>query len=129
MVTPQLKERLGERVPAGGLILEIAGSDALVAEMRILESEIGDVRVGQEVRLVLSAFPDRTFRGSVEEIAPAAELDELGRALFRVKASVEEGEGLLRPGMTGAAKVRAGSMPLGRLVLRRVLRMIDPSLL
>lgn len=129
VVTPQLRERLGERVSAGGLILEIAGSDALVAAMRVLESEIGDVQVGQEVRLVLSAFPDRTFRGRVEEIAPAAELDELGRALFRVKASVDEGEGLLRPGMTGAAKVRAGSMPLGKLVLRRVLRMIDPSLL
>jgi multidrug resistance efflux pump len=129
VITPELEQRRGERVEAGGLLLEIAQARSLFASVRVLETEIGDLQVGQPVRLLLTAFPDRSFAGQIVEIAPAAELDDLGRATFRVRCSVGDPDQLLRPGMTGAAKVSCGGMPLGRLILRRVLRMIDPSLL
>lgn len=129
VVTHDLERRLGERLPAGGTLLEIAGHGGMLAEVRVVEAEIGAVRAGQPVRLVFTAYPDRRFRGVVREIAPAADVDELGRAVFRVLVEVEDPAGDLRPGMTGAAKIVSGRMPLGRLVARRVLRLIDPSLL
>lgn len=129
VVTPNLDDRQGERLGAGGLLLEIAASEAVSAEIRVLESEIGDVQPGLPVRFVFSAYPSKRFEGEVVEIAPAAETDDLGRALFRVRANVEDPDRALRPGMTGAAKVRAGRWPLARVAYRRVLRMIDPSLL
>ncbi|RMG45497.1 MAG: HlyD family efflux transporter periplasmic adaptor subunit [Acidobacteria bacterium] len=129
VVTSDLSERLGERIPAGGVLLEIADPSRLRAEVMVLEAEIGDVRVGQEVQLRFTAFPGRRFRGVVEEIAPVAERDALGRAAFRVRCRVEDPDGLLRPGMTGAAKIVAGRMPAARLLVRRLLRLVDVSLL
>ncbi len=129
VVTHDLAQRVGERLPAGGTLLEIAGDGGMLAEVRVLESDIGAVEPGLPVRLVFSAYPDRRFAGTVREIAPAADVDDLGRAVFRVKVAVEDPARELRPGMTGAARITAGRMSLGRLVARRVLRMIDPSLL
>jgi multidrug efflux pump subunit AcrA (membrane-fusion protein) len=109
--------------------MEIADLSELRPEIRIAEREIGDVRVGQEVRFKLAAYPDRAFAGTVREVSPAAEDDPLGQAVFRVRASVEEDGGLIRPGMTGSAKIMCGRRSLGRLWVRRALRLIDPSLL
>ncbi len=129
VVTPRPDGKLGERIPAGGLVLEIADLRNLVAEAVIPESEIGDVHPGLPVEVRLSAWPTRTFSGKVLEIAPRAETDSLGRAVFRVRCSVENPDGKLRPGMTGAIKIECGRRPLGALAWRRVLRLVDPSLL
>ena len=129
VITHDLERRVGERLPAGGTLLEIAGHGGMIAEVMVTESEVGVVRAGLPVRLVFTAYPDRRFAGRVQEIAPAADVDELGRAVFRVLVEVDDPAEALRPGMTGAAKILAGRMPLARLVARRLLRMVDPSLL
>ncbi len=129
VVTPHPDEKLGERIPAGGLVLEIADLGNLVAEAVVPESEIGDVHPGLPVEVRLSAWPTRTFSGKVLEIAPRAETDSLGRAVFRVRCSVENPDGKLRPGMTGAIKILCGRRPLAALAWRRLLRLVDPSLL
>lgn len=128
VVTPKLETKLGNFLPAGAELLEIVDTTALVAEVQILESEIGEVRVGQPVSLRLSAFPDRTFPAKAIEIAPAAETDKLGRATFQVRCAIDDASGVLRPGMTGAAKIDGAEQPLVALIARRLLRMIDPSL-
>lgn len=129
VVTPALDTRRGDYVAPGGLVLEIADTRSLAAQVDVLESEIGDVAKGRPVVLRFAAFPDRAFTGQVEDIAPAARADALGRAAFRVRCAVTDGDGVLRPGMTGAAKIACGRRTLGQIVVRRVIRMIDPSLL
>ena len=54
------------------------------------------VRAGAPVELEVSAFPNRSFPGSVTFISPT--IDPATRTL-RVKAQVSNGEGLLRPGL------------------------------
>jgi multidrug resistance efflux pump len=129
VVTPDLSQRLGQRIPSGGELMEIADVSELQPEIRVAEREIGDVRVGQEIRFKLAAYPDETFTGTVREVSPAAAEDDMGQAFFRVKASVEDPDGVIRPGMTGSAKIQCGRRSLGRLWVRRALRLIDPSLL
>lgn len=129
VVTPNLSEKVGTHVPAGGELLALADVSEMEPEIQIVEREIGDVAVGQPVRFKLAAYPGRTFNGTVREVSPVAEPDPLGQATFRVTASVEGGTDLIRPGMTGSAKISCGRMPLGRLLVRRVLRLVDPSLL
>ncbi len=128
VVTPQLEERTGERVTSGEALMEIADTGDLVSDVLVLEAEIGDVAAGQAIDLRFAAYPDRIFKGQVLEIAPIAEKDRLSRATFMVRCSIEDEAGKLRPGMTGAAKISCGSLPIGRLALRRVLRLIDPAL-
>lgn len=129
VVTEALEQRRGDWLAPGGLLLEVADTRDLKAEVQVLESEISEVVPGREVRLRFSAFPDRLFAGRVREVAPVAHADSLGRAAFRVRCSVDDPGGMLKPGMTGAAKILAGELPLARVWLRRGLRMIDPALL
>ncbi|MFN7964105.1 MAG: HlyD family efflux transporter periplasmic adaptor subunit [Acidobacteriota bacterium] len=129
VVTPKLTSHSGDYLGVGEALLEIVDTSKLVADVQMLESEIGEVRTGQPAVLRFTAFPDRSFRGTVSEISAAAVADPLGRAVFRVRCNVEEGTDMLKPGMTGAAKIECGKKPLVALIVRRVLRMIDPSLL
>lgn len=128
VVTAKLEARTGERIPAGGTLLEVADTGDLVVDVAVLEAEIGDVENSQPVKLRLAAYPGRVFLGQVEEIAPAAIHDDLGRAEFRVRCTVSDEEHLLRPGMTGSVKIECGRYPLARLIVRRFVRLIDPSL-
>ncbi|UCF69122.1 MAG: efflux RND transporter periplasmic adaptor subunit, partial [Acidobacteriota bacterium] len=128
VVTPDLDQRLGERIAAGGVLLEVAEAETLAAEVQVLESEIGDVQIGQPVRLRFAAYPDRTFEGKVTAVAPVAERDGFGRPVFRVRCAVNDLEQTLRPGMTGAAKIIGASQPVARLFVRRMLRLVDVSL-
>ncbi len=129
IITASPEQRIGEYVPAGGLVVEIAGDGGLVADVEVQESEIGDVEIGMPVEMRLTAFPDREVKGRVLEVAPVGVADRLGRTSFRVRCSVEEPAARLRPGMTGAAKIAGKRLPLAGLVARRALRLIDPSLL
>lgn len=129
VITPNLDQRRGDFVSAGGVVLEIADTATLAANVVVLESEIGDVAPGRTVQLRFAAFPDRTFEGTVEDVAPAARPDQLGRAVFNVRCRVHAAATTLRPGMTGAAKIACGTRTVAQLIARRVMRMIDPSLL
>jgi HlyD family secretion protein len=65
------------------------------------------VQLGQQVRLTVDAFPQRTFLGRITFIARQAEftpsnvqtVEERSKQVFRIKVAVEEGLDVLRPGM------------------------------
>lgn len=129
VITPKLGTHAGDYLALGESLMEIVDTERLVADVQMLESEIGEVRVGQSVALRVTAYPDRSFAGTVEQIAAAAAPDPLGRAVFRVRIALRPEATELKPGMTGAAKVDCGERPLVALLVRRLLRSIDPSLL
>ena len=62
------------------------------------ETDIGSVRAGLEATVIVDAFPDRPFRGTVEKIEPQA-IVEQNVTLFPVLIALPNDERLLRPGM------------------------------
>jgi len=82
------------------------------------------------------AYPDMVFRGTVTTIATAAEglpqrtaeeaagkpgaTSSASVRSFIVTTQIENGSGLLKPGMTGLAKVRGGDRRVVDLVKRRL---------
>jgi HlyD family secretion protein len=85
-------------VGGGTLLLTMADLDRVRARVRVDETDIGKLRVGVPARIEVTAFPGRSFRGSVEKIEPQAVVDQ-NVTLFAVLISVGNEEGLLRPGM------------------------------
>ena len=71
------------------------------------ESQIGRLRLGQEVAVRVDSFPGRRFRGVVEQINRRAEFtprnvqtpEERVNQVFGVKVRLDNREGLLRAGM------------------------------
>jgi putative peptide zinc metalloprotease protein len=125
VTTPKLKEKVGEHVKKGDLILKVFELDELTPEVAISEKEISEVRVGQPVVLKARAYPGRSFAGTVKAIAPAAIEDPgVGRKVFRVTIAMNEGSDLLKPEMTGNAKILCGTRPVVQLLTRRIARYV-----
>ena len=96
----------------------------MTPEVEIPESEIGDIRVGQPVVLKARAYPEKSFAGRVAAIAPTAQPDPLQRKVVRVTVQMDQADGLLKPEMTGNAKILCGKRPIYQLLTRRFARYV-----
>lgn len=87
---------LGEFVQKGTQLYELVALDPMEAIFSLTELDTERVRLGQTIDLSVGAFPNRTFSGVVSFISPT--IDPSTRTL-RIKAQVDNAEGLLRPGL------------------------------
>ena len=123
VLTPRPEERVGSWADAGSAVLVIGRTDTLELEFGVDQRDVGRVRVGEEVRLRVDAFPQRTFTGRVSGLADVG-LDSAGTVVFPVRAVVPNADGALRPGMVAYARVlTAPSSILGRAVREPVRRL------
>lgn len=71
------------------------------------EPDIGKIKIGLPARVYIDAYPDKYFNGKVTKIYEQAEFtpknvetkEERVKLVFGVEVSVENPEGLLKPGM------------------------------
>jgi adhesin transport system membrane fusion protein len=129
---------LGGVVAPGAAVMEIVpiGNEVLV-EARIKPSEIGFVRVGQQVQFKLSAYDFNTYgglHGRIASISPdalgdperAASADATYyRAVVHTEHSTLQAHGQplpVLPGMTGSVEVQTGERSVLSFLLRPMLR-------
>jgi GAF domain-containing protein len=104
VLTARPEERVGTRAEAGDLLVVVGRTDSLELEFGIDQRDVTRIGLGDEVRLRVSALPQRTFSGRVVAIAPLSS-GAPGAVSFPVRALVANTEGLLRPGMSAYARV------------------------
>jgi len=68
------------------------------------ESDIGQVRTGQNVSFTVDAFPDRQFHGTVEQVRLSATTTN-NVVTYPVVVTVDNGDGTLLPGLTVNAEI------------------------
>ncbi|MFN4160836.1 MAG: efflux RND transporter periplasmic adaptor subunit [Stenotrophomonas sp.] len=90
-------------------------------ELSVDESDIGQVKVGQAVSFTADAFPDRRFRGTVEQVRLAATTNN-NVVTYPVVVTVDNSDGTLLPGLTVNAEIevskRTGVLKLANAALR-----------
>ncbi len=135
----QLRAMQGKLVAKGGLIAKVYDLDNMTAAITIPEKEIADVSVGQAVVLRARAFPGTVFRGTVRSIAAVAGggADDAsfvsgdtaatgnyvgGARTLTVTTTIANPSHLLKPEMTGLAKVSCGQRSVFGLIARRLIR-------
>ena len=141
----QLKAMAHQLVKKGDLIAKVHDFRKITAEIAVSEKEIADVRTGQDVALKVQAYPERVFPGKVTEIAttvqgaagpapsaesaaksesvlPSASGSKSGAATILVTTEIDNAANLLKPGMTGMAKIYCGKRSIFRLITRRLSR-------
>lgn len=87
---------VGEFVTAGTALFTLEQIDPIKVDFRIPELFLPAVRVGNEIRIAIDAFPGQSFAGRVTAIDPL--VDERGRSLL-VRASIANADEALRPGL------------------------------
>jgi len=88
----------------GTTLLKMADLNQVRVRALFNETDIGQVRSGQEATVVTDAYPDRPFRGVVEKIEPQAVIQQ-NVTMFPVLVTLSNLEGLLKPGMNGEVTV------------------------
>jgi HlyD family secretion protein len=104
---------VGETVNPGVSILTLMDPRDLWVRAYVPEIDIGRVKLGQEARITVDAYPGRAFAGTVSEIASEAEFTpknvqtrkERVNLVFRIKIAVRNPDGVLKPGMPADAEI------------------------
>jgi HlyD family secretion protein len=107
----------GETVSPGTTILTIVDVDNLYVRVDVEETMIGDIALNSEAIIRTSGTPGRVFKGKVSEIGRYAEFATQrdvtrGRQdikTFKVKITVPNSGGLLKPGMTVQVEIPKGT--------------------
>jgi len=108
---------------AGTVLFIVADLKSLIIKVNLNEVDIAKVKVGQEAVITLDAYPQRTFRGRVRFVAPAAEEVEKLK-VFKVELALDRLDDAFRTGMTanveiqGEKRTGALSVPLEALQRR-----------
>jgi membrane fusion protein (multidrug efflux system) len=96
---------LGQVVSPGTPIVSLQTVSPIYAEFQLPQQALADVKVGQKVALKVDVFPESGWEGTVTTINP--EVDP-GTRNVRMRATVENPDGRLNPGMFASVEVEAG---------------------
>ncbi|RUQ93684.1 efflux RND transporter periplasmic adaptor subunit [Legionella septentrionalis] len=93
---------LGQAVEPNTVLFHISNREQLLAIVQVYEEDLGKIKRGQNVNVHVLSYQNRIFPGKVTLIEP--NLDPLTRSV-NVQISLENKEGLLKPGMFVRANV------------------------
>jgi RND family efflux transporter MFP subunit len=105
--TPPFKE--GDNVWTGAEIVEIPDLSQLYVNLNLEEVDRGRLQLGQKVRVMVDAIPDKEFAAQIDWISPIATLVFKGGSTaeksFPARATLQNLDDRLRPGMSSTAEV------------------------
>jgi RND family efflux transporter MFP subunit len=123
VATPRVDELVGSALAKGETFCEVVDPRQQKVEVAVSEKDGGLLDVGMPVKVKLSAYPTRSFYGTVEQVGVLAVLRDEER-VFLVRLHLDSEDVILRSGMTGRAKINTGAAALGRVMFRRPARWI-----
>lgn len=92
----------GQMIREGDACYELVIENPLTVLLNIPERFVSEVKIGQQVRITVSAYSKETFPATVTRISPR--VDSTNRT-FQVEATVPNDEGKLRPGGFAKAEI------------------------
>ena len=141
-VVTYIAVRVGENVvmgiqnSPGSFLMSISDMSTVTAEVKVDETDIVNVRQGQECDVSIDAIPGKTFKGHVTEVGNQAVLRTSGLITTQTTAGTQEAKDFkviitldqppdtLRPGLSTTAKIRtaerkmAVAIPMQALAVR-----------
>jgi multidrug efflux pump subunit AcrA (membrane-fusion protein) len=122
-----LRKTIGGRFNRGQEICRIGELERFLLQIDVNERDIADVKLESPVRFKLKTVPGRTFTGRVSKIRAESAGNPYGQRVYPVEVSVENTDGLLRPGMTGFARISFGRQPIGMIAVQKVWQALRPE--
>jgi RND family efflux transporter MFP subunit len=93
---------LGEYVAPTAKVATIVKINPLRIRIDIPEQAIPEIKVGQSVSLVTSAWPDKSFSGRIARTSPSVSVDS---RTLTVEAEIENSSGALKPGQFATVRI------------------------
>ncbi len=128
---------IGIQNQPGSTLMTLADMSVITAEVKVDETDIVSVKLGQPAAVTIDAIPNKVFKGHVSEIGQNAIVRSTGVATsqtlassqeakdFKVKVTLDDPPQNLRPGLSTTAKIttatRSGvlAIPIQALTIRQ----------
>src|SRR5258705_700469 len=141
-IVSYLPERVGDYVvmgmqnATGSFIMTLSDMSVVTAEVKVDETDIVNVKLGQEADVTIDAVPGKVFKGKVTEIGSQAVLRSSGLTTTQTTTSTQEAKDFkvvvtlanppenLRPGLSTTAKIKTAerknvvAIPIQALAVR-----------
>jgi HlyD family secretion protein len=127
---------LGMQNATGSFLMTLSDMSVVTSEVKVDETDIVNVKIGQDADVTIDAVPGKTFKGKVTEIGSQAVLRSSGLATtqtttsnqeakdFKVVVTLDSPPGNLRPGLSTTAKIKTAerkdvvAIPIQALAVR-----------
>jgi len=123
-----LRKMIGRRYNRGEEICRIGEIGKFLLKIDVSEREIADVRLDSTVRFKLKTIPGRVFTGRVSKINAEPIPNQYAQRFYPVEVLIENSDGILRPGMTGFARISFGRQSIGLILAEKVWQTLRPEL-
>jgi HlyD family secretion protein len=128
-IVTSLPVHLGENVvpgvqnTVGSLLYQISDLAVITAEVKVDETDIVNVKLGQPAEVTIDAVPNKTFKGKVTEIGQSAVGRTSGTTSgtstttteeakdFKVVVTLDDPPPGMRPGLSATAKITTATRP------------------
>jgi len=141
-IVSYLPERVGDYVVPGiqnsngSFLMTLSDMSVVTAEVKVDETDIVNVKMGQEADVTIDAVPGKVFKGKVTEIGSQAVLRSSGLTTTQTTTSTQEAKDFkvvvtlanppenLRPGLSTTAKIKTAerknvvAIPIQALAVR-----------
>src|SRR5260370_38694872 len=109
---------MGMQNATGSFIMTLSDMSVVTAEVKVDETDIVNVKRGQEADVTIDAVPGKIFKGKVTEIGSQAVLRSSGLTTTQTTTSTQEAKAFkvalslanrpenLRPGLSTTAKIK-----------------------
>jgi HlyD family secretion protein len=106
------KQGIGSQISVWDpVVAELPNLKEMKSKTYVNEIDISKVKVGQDVRIGVDAFPDKKFTGRVVEVANIGQqLPNSNAKVFEVSIEVNEFDSILRPAMTTKNEILTASL-------------------
>jgi HlyD family secretion protein len=107
------KFRVGESVWMGQSILEIPDLNTIVAEAYVPEVDIGKIKPGQSADVIIDAFPDKVYSGSIKSVGKLVHPKawDIPNKILDVQIAFDNLDiSIMRPAMSVKAKIKTSSI-------------------
>ncbi len=130
---------IGIQSSAGSTLMTLADMSTITAEVKVDETDIVNIALGQPATVTIDAFPGQTFTGKVTEVGDQALLRTTGLATSQSTTGTEEAKDFkvvvtldptkvdLRPGLSCTAKITTAHKPDTLTLPLQALVMRDPA--
>jgi HlyD family secretion protein len=153
-IITSLPVHLGENVvpgiqnQVGSVLFQVSDLAVITAEVKVDETDIVNVKVGQPAEVTIDAIPNKTFKGHVTEIGQSAVSRSTGQTTtatttggttseeakdFKVVVTLDSPPPGLRPGLSTTAKIttatrqNAVTIPIQALTIRTRRELEEPK--
>ena len=123
VTTPFVERKLNQHLDPGDELCKIVDLSSVTVEIQVPEKEMVDVQPGNPVWMKARSLPAVDLEGRVDFIAPVATTVN-GQQMVIVRSELKNDALLVKPEMTGVAKIYCGSRRISELMTRRLVRWV-----